>query len=625
VSDRNNQVLGHYQLLRRLGQGGFADVYLGQHIHLNTYAAIKILRTQVAEDGMEYFRTEARTLARLKHPHIVQVLDFGVDEMTPYLVMQYAPHGTLRQRHPLGIPVALPIVISFVQQMASALQYAHDQKLIHRDIKPENMLIGEQNQLLLSDFGIAMLSASARTAALAPADSWNSAGTASYMAPEQIQGHPVTASDQYALAVVVYEWLTGELPFHGSYMEVLSQHMTTPPPPLRSKVPSITAEIEQVLFTALQKDVRQRFGNIQAFAQALTLAAQGVGEAVIRNDSRKSEVQQNNLEMLPSQYSASLPSGQVSRDAQPPTLAPFAETQIPPSITPHPQPPAYTPVSPKEQRWLQPLPPEPVSPGSLPQTVSDTLVQPPQKRSSLRMIVLAAIALVIILAGAVGTVAYRNQVDQKNKNATATAQTHQQLLAQQHATATAFVTSPYPPFTKLAFIAPLTHADPAWDSEAGCTTTSTGLVVNLASANRSYTCNRSGNFGDMAYQATMTITHGDCGGLLFRYVDQQNLDTLFVCQDGTYNIVSYIGSNPHSLYSQDRATPAIHQGTNQKNDIAVILQATAISIYINGQFVDDGQDRSLTSTLRQGEIGLMAVDYGDGTSVRYTNAIVWTM
>jgi serine/threonine protein kinase/type II secretory pathway pseudopilin PulG len=676
VSDRNHQVLGHYQLLRRLGQGGFADVYLGQHIHLNTYAAIKILRTQVAEDDVQYFRTEARTLASLKHPHIVQVLDFGVDEMTPYLVMQYAPHGTLRQYHPRGVPVPLAIVISFVQQIASALQYAHNQKLIHRDIKPENMLIGEQYRLLLSDFGIAILSASARASAPTPATSWQLAGTASYMAPEQIQGHPVAASDQYALAVVIYEWLTGELPFQGSYMEILSQHMTTPPPPLRSKVSSIAEGVEQVLFTALQKDARRRFGHIQDFAQALQQAAQGVEWASTTDASSKSAVippdssmvrsepgqppvnpslppvshsaygvQQNNLEMPPSQHSASIPPGQIYTDPHSSNLVPSAETPMPHSATPGPQQPAYTPVFSTNQRW-QPLPPPaPVSPGYIPQGVSYTPVQPRQKRSSLRMVVLAAVALVIILLGAVGTVAYRNQVDQRNENATATAQTQQRLLTQQHgtataltqqhatataveqqyATATALVTSPYPPFTKLAFIDSLTHATTWWPNGAGCAISSTGLVVSIASVHRAYNCYRSGEFGEMAYQVTMTITHGDCGGLVFRYVDLQNFNDLYVCQDGTYNIGGYIAGNAYTLYPQHKATSAIHQGTNQQNIIAVTLQATTIVIYINGQPVDETQEAALTSNLSQGKVGLLAADFGVGTSVRYTNAIVWTM
>ena len=274
MSDHIGQLLGNYKLVRLLGQGGFSDVYLGEHIHLNTFAAIKILHTRLAEDNVENFRTEARTLAHLKHPNIVQVLDFGVADMTPFLVMQYAPNGTLRQRHPRGVPVPLNMVVFYVKQMASALQFAHNQKLIHRDIKPENMLVGEQNQILLSDFGIAVVTSSARAADPAvAAGSWNPAGTVSYMAPEQIQGKTVLSSDQYALAIVVYEWLTGVLPFNGPYMEIMLQQMSAPPASLRDKVPSLSPEVEQVVLTALNKDPQRRFGRIEAFANALEQAA----------------------------------------------------------------------------------------------------------------------------------------------------------------------------------------------------------------------------------------------------------------------------------------------------------------------------------------------------------------
>src|SRR6266516_5223893 len=106
---------------------------------------------------MEKFRTEARTIARLEHPHILRVLDFGIDGYTPYLVMNYAPNGTLRQRHPKGSILPLATIISYVRQLTEALQYAHQQKLIHRDIKPENMLLGRHNEILLSDFGFVLI------------------------------------------------------------------------------------------------------------------------------------------------------------------------------------------------------------------------------------------------------------------------------------------------------------------------------------------------------------------------------------------------------------------------------------------------------------------------------------
>src|SRR5579859_2920250 len=267
MADRVGQQLGNYQLMRLLGSGGFADVYLGEHIHLGTQAAIKVLTTRLTSEDVEGFRTEARTIARLKHPQIVRVLEFGVESGTPFLVMDYAPNGTLRSLHPKGSQLPLPMIVTYVKQVAAALHYAHEQKLVHRDIKPENMLLDDRNEVLLSDFGIATVAQSSRYQGTQEV-----AGTVAYMAPEQVQGHPRPASDQYSLGIVVYEWLTGERPFHGSFTEIATQHVLAPPPPLREKVPSLSLLVEQVVMTALAKDPKERFASIQAFATALEQA-----------------------------------------------------------------------------------------------------------------------------------------------------------------------------------------------------------------------------------------------------------------------------------------------------------------------------------------------------------------
>src|SRR3989441_10915568 len=232
--DLVEQRLGNYRLIQLLGQGSWASVYLGQHIHLNTQAALKVLHGPLAGHDVEAFLTEARTIAHLRHPFIVQVLDFGVEGMTPFLVMDYAPGGNLRQRHPKGSRLPLDTVVSYVTQVAEALQYAHQEKLIHRDIKPENMLLGRNNEVLLSDFGIAIMIQSSRSQH--PQDT---AGTIAYMAPEQLRGKPSPASDQYALGIAVYEWLCGDRPFHGTFAELHSQHLSVAPPPLHERVPSI--------------------------------------------------------------------------------------------------------------------------------------------------------------------------------------------------------------------------------------------------------------------------------------------------------------------------------------------------------------------------------------------------
>ncbi len=273
MADRIGQVLGNYRLTHLLGLGGFAEVYLGVHLHLGTEAAIKVLHTNLAmPSDIEKFRVESSTVAKLVHPNIVRVLDFDVHEGTPYLVMDYAPNGSLRQRMPAGKPLAPAEVLPVLTQMAEALHYAHEQKLVHRDIKPENMLLGRRNEVLLSDFGIAVVAQSTSMQ-----KTQGVAGTAAYMSPEQLQGKPRPASDLYSLGVVVYEWLAGERPFQGSFTEVASQHLFAPPPPLRDKVPNISPGLEQVVLTALAKDPKERFGSARAFANAFAQASGATG------------------------------------------------------------------------------------------------------------------------------------------------------------------------------------------------------------------------------------------------------------------------------------------------------------------------------------------------------------
>src|SRR5215469_11853372 len=220
MTDHVGQRFGNYRLLRQLGKGGFADVYLGEHVYLKTQAAIKVLQIQLAGENTEFFLKEARTIAHLEHPHIVRVLDFGVEDNLPFLVMSYAPNGSMRSRYPPGTILPLEDIVSYVNQIARALQYAHEEKLIHRDVKPENLLLGRNNDILLSDFGIALVAQSASYQS-----TQGIVGTVAYMAPEQIQGKSRPASDQYSLGVVIYEWLSGRRPFYGAFTELCTQHI----------------------------------------------------------------------------------------------------------------------------------------------------------------------------------------------------------------------------------------------------------------------------------------------------------------------------------------------------------------------------------------------------------------
>ena len=265
MADRVGQILGNYQLLRLLGRGAFAEVYLAEHRYLEVPAAIKVLHVRMEPHTHEQFRREARTIAHLQHPHILRVLDFGFQEQTPYLVMEYTSGGTLRTRHPKRTRLELPQIVRYVKQLAPALDYAHQQRVIHRDVKPENMLLSANDEVMLSDFGIAVVQQSLDSSL----KTQNQAGTPVYMAPEQIRGKPGAASDQYAVGVLVYEWLCGEPPFRGSLFEVLSQHLYQPPPSLCARIPFLPRAVEDAVFAALAKEPRERFGSVQEFAEVL--------------------------------------------------------------------------------------------------------------------------------------------------------------------------------------------------------------------------------------------------------------------------------------------------------------------------------------------------------------------
>jgi predicted ATPase/DNA-binding CsgD family transcriptional regulator len=267
--ERVEQRLGNYRLIQLLGKGAFADVYLGEHLYLNTPSAVKVLHSRLDSHTLEDFLTESRHISHLVHPHIIRVFDFGLESDVPFLVMDYAPYGNLRQKHHVGSALPLPTIVTYVLALASALQYTHDQHLIHRDLKPENVLLGPKHEVLLSDFGLALFTHDREVVQVK-----ERFGTMSYMAPELIHGQPVPASDQYALAVMVYEWLCGHLPFDGLTAHLSHQHLYAAPPSLCDKHPEIPQAVEQVILKGLSKESTQRFVDVMSFARALEEASQ---------------------------------------------------------------------------------------------------------------------------------------------------------------------------------------------------------------------------------------------------------------------------------------------------------------------------------------------------------------
>jgi serine/threonine protein kinase len=285
------------------------------------------------------FRAEARTIASLEHLSIVPVLDFGVEGNTPFLVMRYAPGGTLHMRYPRGTHVPLAVVVSYVQQISSALHYAHERRLVHRDVKPENLPVGRNNEVLLGDFGIALVAQSSRYQY-----PQNVAGTISYMAPEQIQSYPCPASDQYSLGIVLYEWLGGEVPFKGAFTDVAVKHALMRPPSLREKIPTLSPFVEQVVLRALAKEPHQRFPTVLAFASALKQASevtQHPPQAFPMSDTAQDQSWQSTFVKTAPRYSLqptvlnALPTTPIPNPSLPQTtLIADPSTPIPKSVAP---------------------------------------------------------------------------------------------------------------------------------------------------------------------------------------------------------------------------------------------------------------------------------------------------
>jgi eukaryotic-like serine/threonine-protein kinase len=264
-----------YEVEAPLGAGGMAEVWRGHDRVLNRTVAIKTLLPQFARDAsfVERFRREAQAAARLNHPGIVSVYDSGSDGDTPYIVMEYIEGKTLADFLGSGKTLPPKQAATIAQEIAESLGAAHAQGVIHRDIKPANVMITREGKVLVMDFGIARLISGPETAPQTSAV----LGTASYLSPEQAQGHSVDArSDIYALGVVLYEMLTGRPPFTGdSPMAIAYKHVNANPPAPSSANPDVPPELDAVVMRALSKNPANRYQTGQEFAEDLERARTG--------------------------------------------------------------------------------------------------------------------------------------------------------------------------------------------------------------------------------------------------------------------------------------------------------------------------------------------------------------
>lgn len=269
------QMLGPYRIINQVGRGGMATVYKAYQPSVDRYVAVKVLPSQLAEsrEFATRFQQEARIIAKLEHPHILPVFDYGESDGVAYFVMRYMDAGTLKDKMIEGRPLPLGDIDRLFTQLAEALSYAHSRGVVHRDLKPANVLIDAHENIFLTDFGIAKLLESA-SPRLTQTDAIM--GTPAYISPEQAQGNPVDQrSDIYSLGIILYEMVTGSVPFTAETpLAVLFKHITDPLPPPSLVKPDVPPEIEKVILKALAKDPRDRFATTNEFVAAWERALQ---------------------------------------------------------------------------------------------------------------------------------------------------------------------------------------------------------------------------------------------------------------------------------------------------------------------------------------------------------------
>ena len=266
---------GRYKIIKKLGTGGMATVYLAEDQELGRRIAIKILNAKHASDKqfVERFRREASSAAGLSHPNIVQIYDRGNAEGTYYIAMEVIEGLSLKELIIERGPSPIPVAVNYARQILAALRFAHRNGVVHRDIKPHNVLVDEEGRVKVTDFGIARAGASEMT------EVGSIIGTAQYLSPEQARGAPVDArSDLYSLGVLLYELLTSEAPFNGDTpVEIAMKHLSAVPEPPSAKRSEVSPELDSVVLRALAKNPEDRYQSAEEMEADLSAISKGMG------------------------------------------------------------------------------------------------------------------------------------------------------------------------------------------------------------------------------------------------------------------------------------------------------------------------------------------------------------
>lgn len=636
------QQIGRYRLSRLIGSGQMGEVYLAEDTQLNRQVAIKLTRAEVSSypdalavrEAARLFLREARAIASLDHPNILPLFDYGETNIhgatLTYMVMPFRQEGSLsswlQQRSGPGL-LSPQEVVHFVQQAADGLQHAHNQQIIHQDVKPSNFLMrtrtGQSNpqnsnlpDLQLADFGIAKshLATSSVTHTVR--------GTPAFMAPEQWNGNPVPASDQYALAIMAYELLTGRLPFQGGLTQVMYQHLQVQPQRPSKLNPSLPSDVDSVFQRALAKKPEERFMSISAFANAFRLAL----------------LQESNSDASTVISNPKIPG--IPKNDGPTVIS-----------TPHIPPPPL--VSNPYEATLRSTPPLqgssfPGSPTNETPIISRSQSNETNAQShNFSRGIVVLLVLLVILVGVTSTGLLYFLLTSKNSTpvtqtttgtgSTATTQATTNPTTQVNATPTPQATAttaptsanPYTQSGTLVLNDPLTSNNRGynWDegknnNNATCQFTGAGLDVTQPKTGYFHGCiAKATNFTNFVYEVQVNLVSGDYAGITFcANTANGSYYFFYIKTDGTYALKTFSGDQETGILTKS-ASSVIQTGLNSFNTLAVVVQNGTISLYVNQRLIDTVND----STYSQGQIGVFAGNDVNFAEAVFSNAKVWTL
>jgi serine/threonine protein kinase len=624
--------LGRYELRRRIAQGGMAEVYLAYDRRVRRLVAIKVLYGR-DEAFVRRFEREALAVGALTHNHILPLYDFGEQSPWYYLVMPYVEGGTLRdylnQHHQLTLAEAA----SILEQIASALHYAHEQGVVHRDVKPSNILLRQDGYAYLVDFGLAK----AFSGAVSLTGDGAMVGTPEYMAPEQSNGESDYRSDIYSLGVILYHMLTGRVPFTAESPVAISlKHIQFAPPPPRAFNREITPAVEAVILKAMEKDPNARYQQAREFSHdywtAIQLEPPAEQEVEAQIEAAESEGDRKQ-EAAPAAPAAQQNVPAITRVLEETRLA-KASLAFKGRQQPTRQPPIL-PLRVKQQEVV----------GGIGGTPLSTSLPPAMQKAPRKTYLLGAVmSLLCLLALAIalplglfsgkrdhtsrptptqGSTATSSSLSDQTATAAAQATLQAMLANSARAQATAGITGPLSAGTVL-YADPLTAPGGGWiDDGSQCYFSPQGYHVSTY-ASRVYAWCYSGShtFSDAVITAQAQLLRGDTYGIVFRLnPGSRTFYILEINRVGEYRFVRASGDDPLNWLTLIDWTPstAIQEGYHVTNTFLIVATGSQFRFYINRQLiVATFSDSAYTSGL----VGfLVGGDNPAGTEAIFSN--IW--